>query len=134
MFDLLYYERHLPHRLPPGEIIFVTFRLARTLPLQVIGQLQEEMNLLRQRPNLLPAERYAAQKRYFGRFDHLLAQAGHGPTWLRLPQVAEVVAQSLHYFHGTHYDLLSYCLMPNHVHAVVRLPPRRRRCSAPCSA
>ena len=100
----------------------MTFRLAGTLPLPVVEQLQAEMALLQQRPGLLPAERYAAQKRYFGKFDHLLEQAGHGPVWLRQPAIAALVARSLHYFHGTHYDLLSYCLMPNHVHAVVRLP------------
>jgi putative transposase len=41
---------------------------------------------------------------------------------LQQPEIAAVVVQSLHHFHGKSYELLSYCLMPNHVHMVVLLP------------
>ena len=40
--DLIYYERNLPHWLPPGEIIFITFRLAGSLPQEVLDRLQEK--------------------------------------------------------------------------------------------
>jgi putative transposase len=46
MADLIYYERNLPHRLPPGEAIFLTFRLADTLPLDVLERMKEEAALL----------------------------------------------------------------------------------------
>jgi REP element-mobilizing transposase RayT len=104
--DLIQYECRLPHRLPPGEAIFLTFRLAGSLPQQLLAQWCEEDE----------------QKRYFGRFDAQLARADCGPTWLAQPEVAAVVAQSMQYFDGKGYDLLSYCIMPNHVHLVVQLP------------
>jgi putative transposase len=122
MADLIFYERNLPHRLPPGEAIFITFRLVDTLPAEVLDRLRAEACLLQQRSDLTPAMLYAGQKRYFGRFDELLTQSEHGPTWLKQPEIAEVVAQSLHYFDDKQYELLAYCLMPNHVHLLVRLP------------
>ncbi|MBU6120329.1 transposase [Hymenobacter siberiensis] len=100
-----YYERNLPHR------------LAGSLPLEVIARLKAEAAA----PPDIPAD-YAAQRRYFGRFDAFLDQATTGPTWLRVPAIAALVAEALHHRHGTGYELVAYCIMPNHVHAVVALP------------
>ena len=119
---MIQYERRLPHRLPPGEAIFLTFRLAGSLPQQLLAQWQAEDELKRNRQEVSAEERYAEQKRYFGRFDAQLARAEYGPTWLAQPEVAVLVATSLQYFDGQGYELLAYCLMPNHVHLVVRLP------------
>ena len=119
--DLIYYERNLPHRLPPGEAIFLTFRLAGSLPRTVVEQLQADTELAQQRHAIEPAQRYAEQKKYFGRFDAQLAKGEYGPMYLRQPAIASLVADSLRYFDGTAYDLLCYCLMPNHVHMVVLL-------------
>jgi putative transposase len=122
--DLIQYERRLPHRLPPGEAIFLTFRLADTLPRQVVAQLHEEAALLTNRADITPEQLYAERKRHFGRFDRTLDNADFGPTWLRQPDIAALVVQSLHYFDGGRgYDLLGYCLMPNHLHMVVLLLP-----------
>ena len=40
--DLTHYNRYLPHRLAPGEIYFITFRLVGSLPANVVAQLREE--------------------------------------------------------------------------------------------
>ena len=37
-----FYRRNLPHWQPEGAICFITFRLANSLPLQIMQQLQEE--------------------------------------------------------------------------------------------
>ncbi|WP_375419379.1 transposase [uncultured Hymenobacter sp.] len=123
MTDLIYYERNLPHRLPPGEAVFLTFRLAGSLPREVLEQLRAETELVQRSLIPEPAQLYAEQKRYFGRFDAQLAANDSGPTWLRQPDIAALVAQSLHYFDGKSYELVCYCLMPNHVHLVVMLAP-----------
>jgi putative transposase len=120
--DLTYYERHLPHRLPPGETIFITFRLACSLPHQVVAQWQAEDELKCNRLEMSADQRYVEHKRYFGRFDAQLARAEYGPTWLAQPEVAALVAKSLHYFDGKGYELRCYCVMPNHVHVVVLFP------------
>jgi REP element-mobilizing transposase RayT len=117
MSSRLYYERNLPHRLPPGSEIFLTFRLADSLPARVLFKLHAQFASASDEP----ANTYAQQRRYFGRFDDLLDASQHGPTWLREPAIAEVVGGSLRHFHGKAYTLICYCLMPNHVHAVVSL-------------
>ncbi|SHK52033.1 REP-associated tyrosine transposase [Hymenobacter psychrotolerans] len=119
-----HYERFLPHWLPPGETLFVTFRLNGSLPRRVIAQLLEKRELLRQAPatRLSAAERYREQKQFFARFDAQLDQAAHGPRWLAEPAVAAVVSEALHFRHGKAYELICFCLMPNHVHIVVQLP------------
>ncbi len=117
MGDLIYYERNLPYRLPPGSDIFLTFRLADSLPAAQLARLRAQFSSGDAAENS-----YARQRRYFGRFDGLLDAGHHGPIWLRNPPVAAVVAGSLRHFHGKAYTLVCYCLMPNHVHMVISLP------------
>ncbi|HEX8503954.1 MAG TPA: transposase [Hymenobacter sp.] len=119
MADLVYYERNLPHRLPPGSDIFLTFRLAGSLPGNVLARLQTQFSS-GEHENAENA--YAQQRRYFGRFDELLDGAAQGPTWLQEPAIAEIISASLRHFHGKAYTLICYCLMPNHVHLLISLP------------
>ncbi|MBF9223055.1 hypothetical protein [Hymenobacter ruricola] len=112
MSDLINYERNLPHRLPPGEVVFLTFRLAGSLPRTAVEQLQAEIELAQQRFESEPAQLYAAQRHYFGRFDAQLNKGEYGPTFLRQADIAALVAESLRYFDGAGYDLRCYCLMP----------------------
>ncbi len=120
MGDLTFYERSLPHWLPPGSTLFLTFRLAGTLPAEVLARYQTEWA---QQDLALPSEEssYARQRRYFGRFDTLLA-GEPDPTWLGQAAVAKLVRDSLHYYAGTAHLLNCYCIMPNHVHVLLTLP------------
>ena len=43
---------------------------------------------------------------------------GAGACYLRRPEIAELVAQALRKFDDERYRLLSWCVMPNHVHVV----------------
>ena len=120
--DLTYYQRNLPHWLPPGETIFVTFRLAGTLPRAVVENLQAEWAMLDKRRDLAD-DKYTAQKRYFGRYDALLDGATTGPTWLQVSAVAQVVETAVRRYHEqAAYHLQCFCLMPNHVHLLVTTP------------
>ena len=49
-----------------------------------------------------------------------LLDAGHGECWLRRAEIAAIVADALEHFDGERYRLLAWCVMPNHVHAVVQ--------------
>ena len=44
---------------------------------------------------------------------------GHGGCWLRQPEIAALVEGALRHFDGERYRLLAWCLMPNHVHALL---------------
>ncbi len=63
----------------------------------------------------------AAKQRYFANFEPYLDRASSGPHWLSDERIARLVADSLHFWDGKRYELLCYCIMPNHVHMVIDL-------------
>lgn len=123
-----YYRRNMPHIVPPGATLFITFRLAGSLPVTVIQQLQAGLEVaLDTISQALPAEdqsaaAYRARKAYFGKFDTLLDGNTSGPNWLRQPAVAAVVRHEIELLPELKINVLSYCIMPNHVHLVLQLP------------
>ena len=120
----LAYRRNLPHLQPPGATLFVTFRLADSLPWHVIENLLQKSREAEKRlqemtdPQERDREAYLEQRRQFGHWDMALTQSKSGPFWLRQPEVAQIVADSLHYLDQRVYKLDTYCIMPNHVHVV----------------
>ncbi|MDD2600649.1 MAG: transposase [Kiritimatiellae bacterium] len=50
----------------------------------------------------------------------LWLDAGEGACYLQNPQIRRVVAGALRHFDGSRYDLGAWCIMPNHVHVLVR--------------
>jgi putative transposase len=57
----------------------------------------------------------------FAELDRELDRASFGPTWLKIPEIAGCVQAAL-FFGETQprlYSLIAYCIMPNHVHAVI---------------
>jgi putative transposase len=119
-----FYERNLPHIQPTGATMFVTFRLAGSLPTTAIQSLKTESEeWTRKMLEAVDQEvrdtlAYEAQRRLFVDWDHALDTAQTGPRWLASPTIATIVAKAIHYFDGQRYDLLAFCVMPNHVHAV----------------
>jgi hypothetical protein len=97
----MYYERRLPHWQPDGADLFVTWRLAGSLP-----------------SNL----RFSVIKtgRDFAACDRVLDTASAGPFWLKDERVANCMVESLHY--GQHqlklYELHAWVIMCNHVHVL----------------
>jgi REP element-mobilizing transposase RayT len=109
----MFYRRKLPHQQPepaPGEYLFVTWRLAGSLP----------RHLERGRERTEPE----SAGRTFIMLDRQADRAMSGPLWLRDPRIAQVVANTLCYGdHGRQlYSLRAWVIMPNHVH--VLLEPR----------
>ena len=92
---------YLPHFDSPETIQFVTFRLADSLPRQVV----EALRMKGEAVHLLDRE----------------LDAGLGKCWLRSPAIAALVEQALLHFDGERYRLLAWCLMPNHVHVVIEI-------------
>lgn len=110
-----YYKRRLPHIQIAGATYFITFRLANSLPREALDKLTEE----RQRINKLPeSQKESAHRAWFTKYDDSLDQALHGNLFLKNEQVADMVAESLRFRDGKIYDLISYCIMLNHVHLV----------------
>jgi REP element-mobilizing transposase RayT len=101
----------------------VTFRLAGSLPIEVLERWREEAKMREKQIAALPVSeragrRYLEEKRFFGRFDAELDRASYGPVWLQEPAVAQAVYDELKNGDGVLYDLDVFTIMPNHVHAV----------------
>ena len=121
----LYYQRRLPHIQPFDATIFVTFRLANSLPKQIIIQLLEDREQreklinteknIKRRKALLEEER----RRYFGHFDEYLDRVEESPHWLSEPEVANIIAEAIKYQDGKQYILNAFCVLPNHVHIMI---------------
>lgn len=125
------YKRNLPHFQPPGATLFVTFRLADSLPLTVLKQLKKQAAEREKQINLISdgveqasfgVEQasliYQERKKQFGRWDEVLDRAATGPHWLQQPEIAAIIVESLHYRDGKVYDLDTFCIMSNHAHVV----------------
>lgn len=118
------YRRNLPHIQPPGATLFVTFRLAGSLPQSVIVQWKEERRrlacLAKTNPSHYERVKFNFERARFTKFDGLLDDTAVGPVWLRDERVAAIVDESSHYRDGKVYRLDAFTIMPNHVHMVVK--------------
>ena len=106
----LFYQRHLPHFQPPGARLFVTFRLAGSLPKIIIQQLIEEKIRLDAKHSTLEKtqkqiEEDRSWKYLFGKMDENLSKQSSGPLWLNDPGIAAIVAESLHFCNNRQYEL-----------------------------
>lgn len=115
-------RRNLPHWYVPDAMHFVTFRLAGTLPREVLERLKSrkaEM-LLRRPPDVSPAQhRERVHKQLFAEYDRYL-DAHREIRWLDDARVAALVRRSLYFLNGKKYGLVCWCVMPNHVHLLIR--------------
>ena len=120
-----FYRRNLPHIQPRGAAFLVNFRLADSLPADVVDQLRAEAVALDTKLAKLqdPQERISVrdkeQRKLFGKWDDALHNNKTGPFWLKEDRIAEIVANSIRFHDGKWFDVLAYCIMPNHVHLVL---------------
>lgn len=121
-----FYRRKLPHIHPPGATLFVTFRLAGSIPKSVLNHWRAEKHWLADQigratehgTKNVAADLLAFQRRWFQRFEDILDRAACGPTWLKDRRIAAMVIDSLRHRDGRIYRLDTYCIMSNHVHVV----------------
>lgn len=106
----------------PSRVYWVTLRLADALPKNMRSAATQRLmdhSLQHRATNSIgPSDRLAGPapgdgSRYLG--------AGSGSCALARPDIAEIVASALAYSDGCGYHLKAWCIMPNHVHAVLRM-------------
>ena len=106
---------YLPHCDFADSIHAVTFRLADSLPKDLVQAWKQELeagspNMKSNRLELL---------RRIAKFE----DAGYGECILRDPDCASVVQNKLIAGHGVSYKLIEWCVMPNHVHVLIGMLP-----------
>jgi REP element-mobilizing transposase RayT len=119
-------RRVLPHWTADNVIYFVTFRLHDSLPASLAESARlERMNIVRtaQQMNRDLSDGERERLRQLRRKLELALDKGHGHCWMRNPAIARIVADALRHFEGERYELLAWCVMPNHVHVVARTAP-----------
>ena len=123
---------YLPHVKREGASYFLTFRLADSLPRQILLKFESERAQKMQglyarhgsekKPGGAPlklTESIEQIERDFRRRLERFLDTGCGACWLARADVADLVAKALRFFEGRRYRLDAWAIMPNHVHAVL---------------
>jgi REP element-mobilizing transposase RayT len=117
----------LPHWEKEGSIYFITFRLADSLPKHVLQEIESERRSVVQTASQLHRPLSPDERRQLERLSTTCIEkyldAGAGRCWLRRSEIAEVVSSTLTHFAEARYRLFAWCVMPNHVHVVIRIFP-----------
>ncbi len=116
----IYYKRNLPHYQPPGGTFFVTFRLKDSVPAAAMkNQLNKQEEEMFAKKDLSQEERNEYHLACVLANDELLDRIKSGPFFLQEKAIAEMVIGKIEEYDGELYDLLGYCIMPNHVHLLI---------------
>ena len=138
-----FYRRKLPHRHSPGATLFVTFRLAGSIPKSVVEQWKQEKVWLEKENERLerlakekqtevcstveqtsvcfpkPQEMFLQfQRRWFAKFEDVLHKEESNVVWLKNENIADMIAENMKRRDREFYKLICFCIMSNHVHAV----------------
>jgi putative transposase len=103
-----WHERgYLPHCDFPGLVQFVTFRLADSMPASRRGEWEHLLKIEDDREKRTKLEEYLDR--------------GVGECHLHDPRIAQIAEEAMLHFHNELYELLAWCVMPNHVHVLVHV-------------
>ena len=103
-----WHERgYLPHCDFPGLVQFVTFRLADSMPESRRGEWEHLLKIEDDREKRTKLEEYLDR--------------GVGECHLRDPRIAKITEDVVFHFHNERYEVLAWCVMPNHVHVLVHV-------------
>jgi REP element-mobilizing transposase RayT len=128
--------RKRPHFQPLEGTLFVTFRLADSVPKSIVRYYQARREWLKdqlRRVNQISADKPSTEHahwltlieklnyEWFLKCEEILHREAVGPTWIRDDRVAGEVVENLHRLDGDAYRLDAFTVMSNHVHTVFRL-------------
>jgi len=128
-------ERRRPHFNPPDALLFLTFRLAGSIPKSVVREYKAKKewqgSQLSRVRGITEGQATAELTKWLARIENLnrewflkseeiLHRANNGPTWMKDERVADKVAENLHRLDGEAYRLDAFSVMSNHVHTVFK--------------
>ena len=120
---------YLPH-IEGKQYQMITFRLYDSVPREVVDGWKETLSLM---GSLTSSQREQREPRrhsfstYKTEVDRLLAlldkyeDAGYGSCVLKDDKVAKIVHDAIFFYHGKKYNVISWCIMPNHVHVLIEV-------------
>lgn len=127
---------YLPH-IENKQYQMITFRLYDSVPKEVVEGWKETLSLLGQLTSSqreqqeqatgLREPRRHSFSTYKTEADRLLAlldkyeDAGYGSCVLKNDNVAKIVHDAIFFYHEKKYNVISWCIMPNHVHVLIEV-------------
>jgi len=114
----------LPHWYNGHHCFFVTFRLADSLPQNVISDLKSS---LQSEINLITEENEIKRKliidelkfKYFKKYEHQLDSKPYGECVLKNVEIAQILYYKILSYHKKYFELNCLSIMPNHVHILL---------------
>ena len=117
------YRRHLPHQIPEGTPLFLTWNLNGAIPRKVrerLGREREQLEQQCQRAGESFRDRaLRVGKIMFARADSYLDRSVAGPLYLKDSAAATIVEEAILFGVNERYDLYAWCVMANHVHVLL---------------
>ena len=117
--DIRQTKNRLPHWQQAGAVYFVTFRLVDSVPARLLTQWESERRAwLGVHPEPWSEQiEMEYHRRFTGAIERWL-DAGYGACILRQPRCGQIVADTLRFFEGERVVMISFVVMPNHVHSL----------------
>ena len=130
-------RRQRPHIHPIGAELFLTYRLAGTIPKETLRFYKARGEWLRNEVrrittlnsdsdsnNSLNEQQLdrleVFERQWFLKFEEILHKSEFGPSWLKQDNIAKTLADGLHALDGDAYLLDAYSIMSNHVHTIFK--------------
>lgn len=110
---------YLPHVKCEGASYFVTFRLADSLPQEVLIELKRKKAEQERRLEPVDSVGFREAELDYRRNIERYLDRGMGECHLRRPEIAKMVCDSLLHYQGRQYVLQEWVVMPNHVHLII---------------
>ncbi|MBR5354023.1 MAG: WYL domain-containing protein [Bacteroidales bacterium] len=105
----------VPHR-KNKALQSITFRLYDSLPKEVIEEIKLKLDIKKEDPT--------RNSKQYQRLQQKIAEyedAGYGQCFLRDERIAAIMQDTLKHFDGERYQLICWCIMPNHVHVLIEV-------------
>ena len=125
MEDLnIHYWSHGPHFQSHDSIVFITWRLAGTLPAHVLDLFRKlkatetELETIQDLKKV--KDENARLFRLYQEYDQELANWQTPGFSLNDEELASILTKAFHFSAGKKYELHAYCVMSNHVHLLIK--------------
>ncbi len=121
-----FYKRNLPHYQPEGYTYFITTRLTGSIPKNIYDKIkikyEKELEKLEADKNekFRREKCFELQRNNFLSYENILDSCKYGHNWLHDRRIANIVKDAIHLKDKKLYNLISYTIMPNHIHVVLR--------------
>ena len=119
------HTRNLPHWAANDTLIFITYRLADSMPADKLREWQGARDeWLSQHPQPWDGATADEYHSLFSEKLEILLDAGYGACTLKRDDCRQTVVENLLHFNLTRYRLHAFVVMPNHVHILMEIAAR----------